>query len=187
MMAGPLAPLTVQGDMFRDAHGRQVILNGINLVDKPPNDGFNAAKGPEVFAQFRAWGFNCVRLGIVWAGVEPLPGKYDEPVMERGATLSTGQRQLIAFARVLAYNPSIFILDEATSNIDTETEILIQDALEKIIKGRTSIIIAHRLSTIQHVDRILVLHKGRIVEEGSHFELLDKKGLYYDLYRLQYT
>ena len=119
--------------------------------------------------------------------IQNLPGKYDEPVMERGATLSTGQRQLIAFARVLAYDPSIFILDEATSNIDTETEILIQDALEKIIKGRTSIIIAHRLSTIQHVDRILVLHKGRIVEEGSHFELLDKKGLYYDLYRLQYT
>jgi len=119
--------------------------------------------------------------------IQNLPNKYDEPVMERGATLSTGQRQLIAFARVLAYDPSIFILDEATSNIDTETEILIQDALEKIIKGRTSIIIAHRLSTIQHVDRILVLHKGRIVEEGSHFELLDKKGLYYDLYRLQYT
>lgn len=119
--------------------------------------------------------------------IQQLPHKYDEPVMERGATLSTGQRQLIAFARVLAYNPSIFILDEATSNIDTETEILIQDALEKIIKNRTSIIIAHRLSTIQHADRIIVLHKGRIVEEGSHFDLLDKKGLYYDLYRLQYT
>jgi len=119
--------------------------------------------------------------------IQNLPHKYDEPVMERGATLSTGQRQLIAFARVLAYDPSIFILDEATSNIDTETEILIQDALEKIIKDRTSIIIAHRLSTIQHVDRILVLHKGKIVEEGSHFDLLDKKGLYYDLYRLQYT
>jgi ATP-binding cassette subfamily B multidrug efflux pump len=119
--------------------------------------------------------------------IQQLPEKYNEPVMERGATLSTGQRQLIAFARVLAYNPSIFILDEATSNIDTETEILIQDALQKIMLNRTSIIIAHRLSTIQHVDRILVLHKGEIVEEGSHFELLDKKGLYYDLYRLQYT
>jgi len=119
--------------------------------------------------------------------IQQLPGKYDEPVMERGATLSTGQRQLIAFARVLAYNPSIFILDEATSNIDTETEILIQDALKKLMQNRTSIIIAHRLSTIQHVDRIIVLHKGEIVEEGSHFELLDKKGLYYDLYRLQYT
>lgn len=119
--------------------------------------------------------------------IQKLPSKYEEPVMERGATLSTGQRQLLAFARVLAYDPSIFILDEATSNIDTETEILIQDALEKLIKDRTSIMIAHRLSTIQHVDRILVLHKGEIVEEGSHFDLLDKKGLYYDLYRLQYT
>lgn len=119
--------------------------------------------------------------------IRQLPMQYDEPVMERGATLSTGQRQLIAFARVLAYNPSIFILDEATSNIDTETELLIQDALEKLIKERTSIIIAHRLSTIQHADRIIVLHKGRIMEEGSHFDLLDKKGLYYDLYRLQYT
>ena len=119
--------------------------------------------------------------------ISQLPQRYNEPVMERGATLSTGQRQLIAFARVLAYNPSIFILDEATSNIDTETELLIQDALNKVIKGRTSIIIAHRLSTIQNVDRILVLHKGEIVEEGSHFELLDKQGLYYDLYRLQYT
>ncbi len=119
--------------------------------------------------------------------ISQLPAKYEEPVMERGATLSTGQRQLIAFARVLAYDPSIFILDEATSNIDTETEILIQDALKKIIEHRSSIMIAHRLSTIQHVDRILVLHKGELVEEGSHFELLDKKGLYYDLYRLQYT
>lgn len=119
--------------------------------------------------------------------IHKLPHKYDEAVMERGATLSTGQRQLIAFARVLAYNPAIFILDEATSNIDTETEILIQDALKKIIEDRTSIMIAHRLSTIQHVDRILVLHKGEIVEEGSHYDLLDKKGLYYDLYRLQYT
>lgn len=119
--------------------------------------------------------------------ISKLPAKYEEPVMERGATLSTGQRQLIAFARVLAYNPSIFILDEATSNIDTETEILIQDALRKIMEKRTSIMIAHRLSTIQHADRILVLHKGEIVEEGSHFDLLDKKGLYYDLYRLQYT
>ena len=119
--------------------------------------------------------------------IHKLPNKYHEPVMERGATLSTGQRQLIAFARVLAYNPSIFILDEATSNIDTETELLIQEALKRIIENRTSIMIAHRLSTIQNVDRIIVLHKGEIVEEGSHYDLLDKHGLYYDLYRLQYT
>jgi ATP-binding cassette subfamily B protein/subfamily B ATP-binding cassette protein MsbA len=119
--------------------------------------------------------------------IQQLPGKYYEPVMERGSTFSVGQRQLIAFARVLAYDPSIFILDEATSNIDTETEILIQDALEKIMENRTSIIIAHRLSTIQHSDRIIVLHKGRIIEEGNHQELLRKEGLYYDLYRLQYS
>ncbi|MBI9031548.1 ABC transporter ATP-binding protein [bacterium] len=119
--------------------------------------------------------------------IQQLPGKYYEPVMERGSTFSVGQRQLIAFARVLAYNPSIFILDEATSNIDTETEILIQDALQKIMENRTSIIIAHRLSTIQHSDRIIVLHKGKIIEEGNHQELLRKEGLYYDLYRLQYS
>lgn len=118
--------------------------------------------------------------------IDAQPGKYLEPVMERGATFSVGQRQLIAFARVLAYDPAIFVLDEATSNIDTETEILIQDALQKLMENRTSIIIAHRLSTIQHVDRIIVLHKGEIVEEGNHQELLTKEGLYYDLYRLQY-
>lgn len=119
--------------------------------------------------------------------IQQLPDKYYEPVMERGSTFSVGQRQLIAFARVLAYDPSIFILDEATSNIDTETEILIQDALQKIMENRTSIIIAHRLSTIQHSDRIIVLHKGKIIEEGNHQELLRKEGLYYDLYRLQYS
>jgi ATP-binding cassette, subfamily B, multidrug efflux pump len=118
--------------------------------------------------------------------IENLPGKYSEPVMERGSTFSVGQRQLIAFARVLAYNPAIFVLDEATSNIDTETEILIQDALKKLMENRTSIIIAHRLSTIQHVDRIIVLHKGEIREEGTHNQLLVKEGLYYDLHRLQY-
>lgn len=118
--------------------------------------------------------------------ISSLPEKYLEPVMERGSTFSVGQRQLIAFARVLAYNPAIFVLDEATSNIDTETEILIQDALKKLMENRTSIVIAHRLSTIQHVDRIIVMHKGKIVEEGNHQELLAKEGLYYDLYRLQY-
>ena len=118
--------------------------------------------------------------------IQKLPGKYDEPVMERASTLSSGQRQLLSFARTLVYEPKILVLDEATANIDTETELLIQDAVKKLIKGRTSIAIAHRLSTIQHVDKILVIKNGTIREEGTHQELLDKKGLYYDLYRLQY-
>jgi len=114
-----------------------------------------------------------------------LPQGYKTPVQERGATLSAGQRQLIAFARALVFDPKILILDEATANIDTETERLIQDALEKLIRGRTSIIIAHRLSTIKNVDTIYVLHKGKIVERGNHQELIRKKGLYYHLYQLQ--
>lgn len=118
--------------------------------------------------------------------IESLPKKYDEDVKERGATLSSGQRQLLAFARALAFNPAILVLDEATSNIDTETEILIQEALSRLIKGRTTIIIAHRLSTIQKADKIIVLHKGRIREMGTHQELLAKHGIYYNLYRLQY-
>ncbi len=118
--------------------------------------------------------------------ISRLPEGYDEPVMERGSTLSSGERQLLAFARTLVYNPQILILDEATSNIDTETEILIQDALHKLIEGRTSIAIAHRLSTIQHSDKIIVLKQGEIKEMGSHQELLKNKGLYYNLYQLQY-
>lgn len=118
--------------------------------------------------------------------INRLPEKYDEPVMERGSTLSSGERQLLAFARTLAYDPRILILDEATSNIDTETEILIQDALAKLIKGRTSIAIAHRLSTIQHADNIIVLSHGEIKEMGNHQKLLDNQGMYFDLYKLQY-
>jgi ATP-binding cassette subfamily B protein/subfamily B ATP-binding cassette protein MsbA len=118
--------------------------------------------------------------------IERLPGKFDEEVRERGSTLSTGQRQLLAFARALAFDPLVLILDEATSNIDTETERLIQDALLRLLEGRTSIVIAHRLSTIQHADRILVMHHGRICEEGTHQELLAKRGYYYKLYELQY-
>ena len=118
--------------------------------------------------------------------IEKLPQGYHEEVMERGATLSSGQRQLLAFARALAFDPSILVLDEATSNIDTETEILIQDAINKVIRNRTTIVIAHRLSTIQHADNIIVLHKGKVREIGNHQELLDRKGMYYDLYLLQY-
>lgn len=118
--------------------------------------------------------------------IEKLPKQYDEPVMERGATLSAGERQLLAFARTLAFNPSILILDEATSSIDTETELLIQDALGKLIHGRTTIAVAHRLSTIQNSDKIIVLKNGVIKEMGNHQELLENEGIYYDLYKLQY-
>jgi ABC-type multidrug transport system fused ATPase/permease subunit len=118
--------------------------------------------------------------------ISQLPNGYDEEVKEKGATLSVGQRQLISFARALAYNPQILILDEATSSVDTETEILIQNAIEKLLVGRTSIVIAHRLSTIQNADKIIVMHKGEVRETGNHQELLAKKGIYYKLYQLQY-
>jgi len=119
--------------------------------------------------------------------ISRLPRGYDEPVTERGATLSAGQRQLLAFARALAFDPAILVLDEATSSIDTETEMLIQDALPRLIAGRTTIVVAHRLSTVQHADKIIVLHKGKIREVGTHQELLAHHGFYYDLYRLQYA
>lgn len=118
--------------------------------------------------------------------IEKLPKGYKEDVQERGSTLSLGQKQLISFARVLAFNPRILILDEATSSVDTETEILIRDALHKLIKNRTSIIIAHRLSTIRYVDKIIVIHDGQIVEMGSHEELVKNKGMYHNLYQLQF-
>ncbi len=119
--------------------------------------------------------------------IQRLPDGYDQIVRERGANFSSGQRQLIAFARAIAFDPEVLlVLDEATSSVDTETEALIQDALERLMKGRTSIIIAHRLFTIRHADRILVLHKGKLVEEGSHDELLAQHGFYHRLYQLQY-
>ena len=114
-----------------------------------------------------------------------MPEGYDSPVTERGSTLSAGQRQLLSFARTLAYNPSILVLDEATANIDTETESLITNALEKLMDGRTTIMVAHRLSTIQHADKIIVMHHGKIKESGSHQELLQQNGLYKKLYDLQ--
>lgn len=117
--------------------------------------------------------------------IDNLEHTYDEPVTERGATLSAGERQLISFARTLAYNPSILVMDEATANIDTETEQLIQEALNKLMEGRTTIMVAHRLSTIQHADKIIVLHKGRIRESGTHQQLLNQNGIYKKLYELQ--
>ncbi|MCL6481871.1 MAG: ABC transporter ATP-binding protein/permease, partial [Firmicutes bacterium] len=124
-----------------------------------------------------------VRLGAL---LRAHPEGLDAPVTERGATFSVGQRQLISFARALAHDPRFLILDEATSSVDTQTEVLIREALDRLLTGRTAIVIAHRLSTIQRADRILVLHKGRLREQGTHQQLLAQRGIYYRLYQLQY-
>jgi ATP-binding cassette subfamily B multidrug efflux pump len=118
--------------------------------------------------------------------IRTLPGGFNEEVRERGSTLSTGQKQLISFARALAHNPKILILDEATSSVDTETEFRVRDALNRMVEGRTSLIIAHRLSTIQRADKIIVMHKGKVREVGTHQQLLAQRGIYYKLYQLQY-
>ena len=118
--------------------------------------------------------------------IEKLDNSYDYEVLERGNNFSSGERQLLSFARTILHKPNIMILDEATANIDTETEVLIQDSLEKMMNVGTMLIVAHRLSTVQHADNIIVLHKGKIMEMGTHQELLSKKGLYYNLYELQY-
>jgi ATP-binding cassette subfamily B multidrug efflux pump len=118
--------------------------------------------------------------------IRSLPEGFAAPVLERGSTLSTGQKQLISFARALAHRPGILILDEATSSVDTETELRVELALARMITGRTSVLIAHRLSTVQRADTILVMHKGKLREQGSHQQLLALRGLYYKLYQLQY-
>jgi ATP-binding cassette, subfamily B, multidrug efflux pump len=118
--------------------------------------------------------------------IRTLPGEFKEEVRERGSTLSTGQKQLISFARALAHNPKILILDEATSSVDTETEFRVRDALSRMVEGRTSLIIAHRLSTIQRADKIIVMHKGQVREMGTHQQLLAQRGIYWKLYQLQY-
>jgi len=120
------------------------------------------------------------------AFIERLPNGYGQAVAERGATLSVGQKQLLSFARALAFDPEILILDEATSSVDTETELTIRDALKVLMAGRTTLAIAHRLSTIQDMDKILVLHKGELRESGTHQELLAGRGIYYKLYQLQF-
>lgn len=119
--------------------------------------------------------------------IAQLPRGYHEPIRERGSNLSGGQRQLLSFARALAYNPAILVLDEATSSVDPETEILIQDAMTKLMAGRTTLVIAHRFSTIQHADRIIVLHKGQVRELGTHQDLIDRRGIYWRLYQLQHA
>jgi len=121
-----------------------------------------------------------------WGFVSRMPEGLATPVAERGATLSVGQKQLLSFARALAFDPRILVLDEATSSVDTDTEFLIRDALKVVMRGRTTIAIAHRLSTIQDMDRILVLHKGELREAGTHQELLARRGIYHRLYQLQF-
>jgi ATP-binding cassette subfamily B protein len=121
-----------------------------------------------------------------WGFVSRLSGGLSAPVAERGSTLSVGQKQLLSFARALAFNPAVLVLDEATSSVDTDTELLIRDALKVVMRGRTTLAIAHRLSTIQDMDRILVLHKGELRESGTHQELLAKRGIYRRLYELQF-
>ena len=115
------------------------------------------------------------------------PEGLDAPVGERGGNLSTGERQLVAFARALVRDPPVLVLDEATASVDSETEALVQEAVEKLLEGRTAIVIAHRLSTIERVDRVVVMHHGRVVEEGTHAELLAQGGIYARLYQLQYA
>src|SRR5665811_1570309 len=118
--------------------------------------------------------------------IRALPQGFKEEVRERGSTLSTGQKQLISFARALAHDPKILILDEATSSVDTETEFRVRDALTRMVEGRTSIMIAHRLSTVQRANKIIVMHKGKVREIGSHQQLLANRGIYWKLYQLQY-
>jgi ATP-binding cassette, subfamily B, multidrug efflux pump len=118
--------------------------------------------------------------------IDELPNRFETPVRERGSGFSTGQKQLISFARALAHNPRILILDEATSSVDTETELRVREALTRLVSGRTSLVIAHRLSTIQQADRIIVMHKAQLREIGTHQELLAKRGIYWKLYQLQY-
>jgi ATP-binding cassette subfamily B protein len=188
---------------FYDVQEGQILFDGIDirelrLYDLRSNFGI-VLQDPFLFSGTIA---SNIRLGTGWISdaqvkeaarrvnvldfVESLPQGLNEPVRERGATLSVGQKQLLSFARALAHNPRILILDEATSSVDPETEHLIREGLRRLLENRTSMVIAHRLSTIQNASKIIVLHKGRVREVGTHQELLRKQGLYYKLYQLQY-
>ncbi len=189
---------------FYDVQKGRILLDGVDLRDLRQQDVRKhvgvVLQDPFIFAGTVASNIRLnneaisdqqVRAAATFVNadkfIERLPHGYDTVVTERGSTLSVGQKQLLAFARAIAFNPEILlVLDEATSSVDTETEHLIQDALAKLMVGRTSIIIAHRLSTIQNVDRIIVLHKGRVVEMGTHRDLLSQRGVYHRLYELQY-
>jgi ATP-binding cassette subfamily B protein len=188
---------------FYDVTAGQILLDGIDLREHDLNELRRhfavVLQDPFLFTgtiaeNIRLGNESIAEAGLVQAArdvnvldfIDSLPGKFDEPVQERGNSLSTGQKQLINFARALAYNPRVLILDEATSSVDTDTELRIRGALERMVEGRTSVLIAHRLSTVQRADVILVMHKGQLREMGSHQQLLAHRGLYWKLYQLQY-
>ena len=188
---------------FYDIQKGSIRLDGVDLRELDL-DGLRRRFGVVLQDPFLFTGTvrDNIRLGSAWIGdaaveqaaedvnvadfIRTLPGGFQEPVLERGSTLSTGQKQLISFARALAHDPSILVLDEATSSVDTETELRVRDALSRMVEGRTSVIVAHRLSTIQRADKIIVMHKGRVRETGSHQQLLAERGIYWKLYQLQY-
>lgn len=188
---------------FYDVQEGQVLLDGIDtrdllLCDLRKNFGM-VLQDPFLFSGTVAGNIRLGTAGIsddqireaarkvkILDFIESLPGGFDEPVKERGSTLSVGQKQLLSFARALAHNPKILILDEATSSVDPETEYMIREALRRLLENRTSLVIAHRLSTIQNASKIVVMHKGRVREVGTHQELLQKRGIYFKLYQLQY-
>jgi ATP-binding cassette subfamily B protein len=188
---------------FYDVTAGQVLVDGVDLrehdLTKLRQHFAVVLQDPFLFTGTIA---ENIRLGSAWITdermkaaadevnvgdfIRDLPQGFDEPLRERGNSLSTGQKQLINFARALAHDPRILILDEATSSVDTDTEMRVRSALERMVRGRTSVIIAHRLSTVQQADRILVMHKGVLREMGSHQELLAQRGIYWRLYQLQY-
>jgi ATP-binding cassette subfamily B multidrug efflux pump len=188
---------------FYDVQRGSVLIDGVDVRDQDLNalrKRFGVVlQDPFLFSGTIAQN---IRLGSAWITdeqveraaeevnvadfIHTLPDGFQSPVLERGSTLSTGQKQLISFARALAHRPGILILDEATSSVDTETEFRVRLALERMITGRTSVLIAHRLSTIQRADTILVMHKGKLREQGTHQQLLAIRGLYFKLYQLQY-
>jgi ATP-binding cassette subfamily B protein len=189
---------------FYDVQRGRILLDGVDLRSwdlKSLRENF-AVVLQEIFL-FSGTIEGNIRLGrnditeerVKWAAgevhaeqfIKRLKGAYQGEVKERGAGLSVGQKQLISFARALAFDPALLILDEATSSIDTETEQLIQQAIERVMRNRTSIVVAHRLSTIQRADQIIVLHHGKIREQGTHQHLLAQHGLYWRLYKLQYA
>jgi ATP-binding cassette subfamily B protein len=189
---------------FYDPQGGAILLDGVDIRDLEQRELRRAMKLvlQDVYLFSDSARFN-IRMGdeeISDEQVEAaarrvgadrfirrLPAGYDQPLGERGASLSVGERQLLSFARALAFDPRILILDEATSSVDSEVEAQIQSALEELMRGRTSLVIAHRLSTVQNADRILVMHHGELVEEGSHAELLERGELYARLYELQFV